>query len=140
MRLMDLNNNDYIGYDVIDEIIDTNINKYSSNNIKFELKDIINDDIRKSDLIICRDFTFHISNENVLKLLDNFKKSGSKYLLSTSFNYIDINYDIDTSSNGYGFRKINLLKPPFNLSNPIYEFIETHPDNQGRGMYLWEIN
>jgi hypothetical protein len=140
MRLVNLEGINYIGYDVIDEIIDRNITNYGSDNIKFEVNDIINNEIRKSDLIICRDFTFHISNENVLKLLENFKSSGSKYLLSTSFEFIDVNVDIDSESKGYGFRKINLMKEPFNLNEYLYVFLETHPENLGRGMYLWEIN
>jgi hypothetical protein len=140
MRLVNLDGINYIGYDVIDEIINSNINNYSSDSIKFEIKDIINDDIQKSDLIICRDFTFHISNDNVLKLLDNFRKSGSKYLLTTSFENVDVNIDISFESKGYGFRKVNLRNHPFNLNEYLYGFVETHPENLGRGMYLWKIN
>lgn len=140
MKLVNLKNIDYIGYDVVKEIIQKNIINFKTNNIHFELKNIIQENIKKSDLIICRDFTFHISNNDVLTLLNNFKKSGFKYLLSTSFEDIEINNDISTDSGGYGFRKLNLMKHPFNLNDYLYGFLETHPENLGRGMYLWKIN
>jgi 2-polyprenyl-3-methyl-5-hydroxy-6-metoxy-1,4-benzoquinol methylase len=138
MKLVNLEGIDYIGYDVVDEVLELNIQKYQKENIKFEWKDIINEDIRESDLIICRDFMFHVSNENVSKLLKNFKNSGSTYLLTTSFEYVNVNENF--SSDVYGFRKINLKASPFNFGEPVYSFIETNPNNEGRGMYLWKIN
>lgn len=138
MRLVNLDGIDYIGYDVVDEVLENNKSKYQKENIRFENRDIINEPIRKSDLIICRDFMFHVSNENVSKLIKNFKNSGSTYLLTTCFDYVTKNEDF--SSAEYGFRKINLRVEPFSFNEPLYEFIETHMDNEGRGMYLWKIN
>jgi energy-converting hydrogenase A subunit M len=141
MKRINIEDIDYIGLDIIDDVLEMNRSKYGNDKVKFKSVDLLNDNFDyKSDLIICRDFLFHIDTENVINLLNKFKASGSKYLLSTSFEYINENIDINQSDNGYGFRKINLLKEPFNLKNPIFGFIEKHPENMGRGMYLWEIN
>lgn len=141
MKLVNLENINYVGYDILDEILDINKEKYSKKNINFVWKDLLEDsNINKVDLIICRDFLFHINNNSVSFLLDKFKSSGSKYLLSTSFEKTNINVDIRLEENEYGYRPINLLKEPFNLESPIYSFLEEHVDNNGRGMYLWELN
>ena len=138
MRLLNLDNIDYIGYDILEDILMENTLKYSNENVKFEFKDIVNQTIRKSDLIICRDFMFHISNEKGLNLLENFKKSGSKYVLLTSFNYTTINENLGFDD--WGWRRINVKIEPFNLPEPIYEFVESHPNCSGRSLCLWQIN
>lgn len=139
MKLVNLDNIDYIGYDILSDILEFNNNNYKKENINFEYKDIINDSLPSSDLIICRDFMFHIRNEYNIKLLENFKNSGSKFLLSTSFDYILENQDL-SDGNDWGYRPINLLLPPYNLGEPLYSFNEEHPDCHGRTLYLWKIN
>ena len=138
MRLVNLEGIDYIGYDILEDILSENIVKYKKDNIDFEFKDITNDVVRKSDLIICRDFMFHISNEKGIELLDKFKQSGSKYLMLTSYNNIGHNDILGYEQ--WGFRPINLKILPFNLGEPIYGFVENHPSCNGRGLYIWEIN
>jgi len=139
MKLVNLDNINYIGYDVLTDLLELNNNNYRKNNINFEYKDIINDSIPSSDLIICRDFMFHIRNEENLKLLNNFKNSGSKFLLATSFDFLPENQNLSNDAD-WGYRPINLLLPPYNLGEPIYSFIESHPQCNGRGLYLWKIN
>lgn len=141
MKLIELSGIKYKGYDIVDEVLDNNIKTYRKEDVNFFWKDLLSEDFDdKVDLIICRDFLFHISNESVLNMLEKFKKSGSKYLLSTSFEKTTVNTDINTSDNDNGFRAINLMKDPFNIKNHVYSFLETHPDNAGRGMYLWKLN
>lgn len=141
MKELDLSGVSYIGYDVVEEVLENNKKKYGNDETIFQWKDLLNEDFNeKADLIICRDFLFHISTADALMLLKKFKASGSKYLLSTSFDKTTVNSDINPQDNGYGFRQINLLIEPFNMLNPIYSFLETHPDNAGRSMYLWKLN
>lgn len=138
MRFVDLTNISYMGYDILEDILEENIKKYSSDNVKFEFKDIVNEDIIKSDLIICRDFMFHISNEKGISLLDNFKKSGAKYVLLTNFKKTEFNQNLGFDE--WGWREVNMKIEPFNLSEPIYEFTENHPNCAGRSLGLWQIN
>jgi len=135
MQYVNLDGIDYIGYDAIEEIVAANITKFGN---RFEQLDILNNIVRKSDLIICRDFLFHISNDDICRVLNNFKKSGSTYLLSTTFTYITVNKN--KSSDDYDSRPINLMIEPINMGQPIYSFVEEHPDCRHRSMSLWKIN
>ena len=48
MRLVDFKNVEYTGYDIVSEIINNNINKYSQNSINFVELDIIKDIPKKA--------------------------------------------------------------------------------------------
>ena len=70
-KKVDLSNIDYMGYDV------TQWNKQDT--FKFKRLDIINQKMRKADLIICRDVLFHVPNNLVSKALQTMKASKSTY-------------------------------------------------------------
>jgi hypothetical protein len=112
---------DYIGADIVEDLIFSN-RKYESNNIKFVKLDIRINKLPASDLMICRDCLFHFSYEDIYKFLNNFLISDIKYILLTShLNTQDKfeNRDIITSD----FRKIDLFTKPFNFEkNYIYSF------------------
>ena len=137
MKHVDLSKIDYIGYDVIEGMVNNNISNFKKPNINFQLLDVLNQLVRKSDLLICRDFLFHIGNSDICKILDNFRKSGCTYLLSTTFDYTTEN--LNKKSSDYSSRPINLKISPFNMGEPIYTFVETAPENRGRSMSLWKI-
>jgi SAM-dependent methyltransferase len=137
MKTVEKNCN-YIGGDIVDEIIKTNQKQYGSEKIKFLKLNIANDDLPKVDLIFCKDFVQHLSNENVFKSIQNFKRSGSKYLLITSYPKTIRNYDIYDGD----YRALNLLKKPFNFPQPLLvieersKFFDVEVD---KSMYLYEI-
>ena len=123
MKMIDLTNINYIGYDASSDIININNSKYKKFNIKFKVIDIINNIPEKADLCICRDVLFHLENIYVLEVLKNIKKSGAKYFITT--NFLDIkknnklNYYGIAANKGWGFRKINLNIEPFNLKKKL---------------------
>ena len=122
----------YLGIDIVDDLIKENNIKYSNDNIIFMCSDIINDKISKADLILCRDCFIHLSFKNIFKTIDNFKNSTSEYLLTTTYKNIPRNTDI---YNG-GFRKIDLTLPPFDFKMPVLEILEE--DN--KYLSLWRIS
>jgi hypothetical protein len=140
MKMVDLSNVNYIGYDVVEDLVVKNNTKFGTDNIKFELKDVINVRMKKADLILCRDFLFHISNENINKVINNIKNSGITYMLATYFDYTKVNTNLNASDNEVGFRKINIEIEPIGLGEPIYKFYEQNPKNEGRCLGLWKIN
>ena len=108
---------EYIGADIVDELI-INLNKNNKEkNFKFYVCDITKDKFPSSDLFICRDCFIHFSNEDIMKTLRNFIFSDIKYILVTDSNveYNFKNYDIQTGE----YRKIDLKKPPFCLPKTI---------------------
>ncbi len=112
MNQVNLERIDYLGIDIVEELIQLNQSNYSNKSgVEFQTGNIITDKLPKADLIMCRDCLVHFSFDDVQKALDNFKRSGAKYLLTTSFINHPDNTEIQT---GY-WRPINLNKSPFNL-------------------------
>ena len=129
----------YFGADIVLDLIKENNRKYiDEKNVEFEVINIIDDDLINVDLIYCRDLFMHLSNANVKNALENIKKSGAKYLLTS----IDVKAVINEDILDSGYRPINLTLQPFNLPEPILFFDEKplFVDDFGRGMGLWEIN
>lgn len=129
----------YLGGDIVDDLVNELNLKYKTKNIEFKLIDIINNKLPKADILICRDCFIHFSNKNVLKTLNNFLNSEIKYILITdsvvSNNFKNI--DIKTGE----FRNIDLTKEPFNLpTENLHSFLDVYNDRQNRyesKMTLW---
>jgi hypothetical protein len=112
---------DYIGGDIVVEVIENNQKLYASEKVKFKQMDITKDILPVVDLIFCRDCLQHLSYANVHRALRNFKNSGSKYLLVTSYPKTWINHDIEDG----GCRPLNLRKAPFHLPKPLLKIRES---------------
>lgn len=136
MKEVDLTNISYIGADVIDEIIVDNKNKYPDKN--FLVLNLIEDNLPNVDLIFVRDCLGHLCEKDCLKAIQNIKKSGSKYLCTTSFPRLEKNKDITNGS----WRPINLLISPFKM-NPIYlineDCRESFPHYNDKCMLLFNL-
>lgn len=120
MQKTNLGNINYLGGDIVDKIIEENNTKYSRNSIQFKVIDIVNDNLPKVDLIFCRDLLVHLSFSDTFKAIENIKKSGSKYLATTTFPNIKKNEDIVSGD----WRTINIEIDPFNLNQPIKRILE----------------
>ena len=83
MKYVNLNDVNYLGIDIVEELITNNMNIYSKKNIYFKTKNLIIDSIPKCDLIINRDCLVHFSFIDIYKSLQNIKQSQSKFLLTT---------------------------------------------------------
>ena len=106
---------------------DVNISnfKYKSKNINFLLKDILlESDFDNNDLIFSRDFFIHIRINEIKKILDNIKKSNSKFFACSN------NYDVKSNNDILigQHRKVNLFMEPFNLKSPYISFYEGTED------------
>jgi len=78
----------YIGADIVEELIMLNNQRYAQDNSfprRFEKLDVARDRLPKVDLVLCRDCLVHLSSDDIFKALQNIKKSGSKYLLCTTY-------------------------------------------------------
>ncbi|MEI6139822.1 MAG: class I SAM-dependent methyltransferase [Mariniphaga sp.] len=126
---------DYIGGDIVKEAIESNKNQYSKPNVKFIHIDIINDTLPIADLWLCRDTLFHFSNDDILKVLANLKKSKIHYLLTTTFPDIVYNQDIVTGE----YRPINLEMDPFKLPCPQQYIDDSDDGHQGKKLGLWKL-
>lgn len=129
----------YIGGDIVEGIIKSDNEKYKSDNVMFQVLNMTQDQLPKVDLIFCKDCLQHLCYENVALALNNFKKSGSKYLLVSSFPRTWRNHDIYDGD----YRPLNVCKKPFNLPSPIYKFRElsiAEGVESDKYMYLYELS
>lgn len=141
MKEVDLSKIDYVGADIVDELIYKNIRKYKHRkNLKFKVLNLISDTLPKTDILILRDCLVHLSNKDIYSAIKNIKSSGSKYLLSTTFIDHQLNIDIVTGD----WRPLNLQKHPFNFPSPILIINENCTEANGeysdKSLALWDIN
>ena len=113
MNNVDLKEVHYIGADIVENMIEDNKNNFKD--YEFKVLDITEDDLPEVDLIFARDILGHFDYENIEKTIKNIIRSGSKYLLTTSFTKWEYNIDIKNGD----WRPINLMLKPF-LFKPIY--------------------
>lgn len=104
----------YKGLDVVQSVIDKNNKKFSRPKINFECVDVINADLPKADLMICKDVFQHLTNADVASIIKQIPKY--KYCLITN----DVDPQTSTSENPEilhrgSYRTIDMTKPPFNL-------------------------
>jgi|SRR5579872_2695913 len=141
MRLVELNNCVYVGADIIKPLIDRNNEKYACSNISFIHLDVTHDPLQRCDLIICRDLLVHLSTTDIFKALQNFKASGSKYLLTTTFLKMRSNTNAEIESGGW--RPLNLKNAPFNFPNPDLIINEGCTEQNGtyndKSLGLWRL-
>lgn len=139
LQHVDLGLKKYIGGDIVPEIVAQNRKKYENDKRIFKLMDITTSKLPKVDIILCRDCLVHLSYKDIFAAINNFKKSKSTYLLSTTFVSRRINRNIFTG----GWRPINLQKSPFNFPPAIHIINEHCTEANGRmadkSLGLWKI-
>jgi SAM-dependent methyltransferase len=137
MQRVDLHGIDYTGADVIKELIAMHQHTHSGPEKHFKVLDLVTTDLPEVDLIFCRDCLVHFSNRLAKRALANIKRSGSRYLLTTTFPARHSNPRIVTGS----WRPINLCAQPFNLPPPLHVLNEGHPEPfTDKSLGLWKIS
>lgn len=128
MREVELPVERYLGVEIVKELVERNQNKFGNKQILFTELNIIKDVMPMADMILCRDCLVHLSFKQGIQVINNFKRSGSKYLLITTFVNRVSNNDL---GNGF-WRTINIEKPPFNFPNPIKIINEQCTEHNGK--------
>jgi SAM-dependent methyltransferase len=125
----------YTGGDIVPEIIERN-RREKADIGTFEVIDLVKDRLPVVDVLLVRDCLIHLPNSVALKAIENIRRSGAEYVLTTTFPTVPVNEDVELG----GYRPVNLLKPPFSLPAPFRLF----PDEDGRranskSMAVWRI-
>lgn len=128
MKEIDLKGISYTGFDIVDNLIEDNNKRYAQSNICFKKFDVVDNILPAADLILSRDMLIHFSFRDAQKTIENFHKSGSKYLLTNTYPDVQVNMDIKTGN----WRPINLSKGPYNFSLPLYIIEEYVSAEHGR--------
>ena len=117
----------YTGIDIVDDLMNKNKLLFKSNpNVNFYCKDLTEyNKFDNYDFVLMRDFFIHLPLSLIEKILINLKNSNCKYFAFNSYENVNSNKEISTGQH----RKINLLKKPFNLNEPVYKIQEFNNKN-----------
>ena len=130
----------YIGADIIPDLITRNQKLYANDRTQFLFLDLTRDALPRVDVILSRDCLIHFSYRHIAAAIKNFKRSGSTYLLTNTYPRWQKNTNIRTGD----FRHLNLMLPPFNFPPPLKQIDEKHPEDEeqffGKILGLWKLS
>ncbi|MDI5982432.1 class I SAM-dependent methyltransferase [Amycolatopsis magusensis] len=137
---VDLGVERYIGADIVPGLIDRNLERYGQDPAReFRVLDLTSDDLPRADAVLCRDCLVHLSYEDIRRAIANLRRSGSRYLLTTTFPETTANADISTGD----WRPLNLCREPFGFPEPLLVLFEGCTEEDGafadKALALWEI-
>lgn len=137
MRAVDLGKIQYLGGDIVKELVARN-QQYESAGVRFRHLDLLSDDLPQVDLILCRDCLVHLSFAHAFQALQNMWRSGSTYLLTTTFPHKTENQDIETGT----WRPLNLEASPFRFPQPMQILSEGYDEGTAyadKSLALWRL-
>lgn len=139
MKALNLPIEKYYGVDIVHDLIKNNQSLYENSIHIFSCLDLTKDKLPQTDLILCRDCLAHLSLENALLVIKNFKLSGAKYLLATTHTSTIYNNNIKTGETS----PYNLQLSPFNFPKPLLIIEEKTAENLSlstkKSLGLWAI-
>ncbi|MGH1590639.1 methyltransferase domain-containing protein [Methylobacterium phyllosphaerae] len=115
-QFLDFGDSEYIGYDVVESVVERNERVYGSAKINFIKADVSSIEIPECDLLICKDVMQHLNNDLAISLSRKF--NAARVCLITN----DFALENLPSRTG-DTRPLNLIAEPFRLpAKPIFAF------------------
>jgi SAM-dependent methyltransferase len=129
----------YLGLDVVRALVEANRAAFAAPGRDFLHGDFVRDPLPSVDVIVCRDVLPHLSCGDIRAAIENFNRSGSRWLLTNTFVARRANPDIETG----GWRPLNLQAPPFELPPPSFIIDERCEHSGGiwsdKRLALWPL-
>jgi hypothetical protein len=132
---------DYTGGDIVADLIASNQERFggAGSRRRFVRLDLTADPLPRADVVLCRDCLVHLSFDHIRLAFENLRRSGSTWLLTTTFLDHHENTDIESGD----WRILNLTSPPFNLPTPEGVLVEGCVECDGayadKALGLWRI-
>lgn len=128
----------YTGVDIVAPLVARVARAHGSERRAFLCRDFTRDPLPRADVILCRDALVHFSFADARAALRNFRRSGARYLLATTFIAHERNENCRTG----GWRMLNMERAPFGFPPPLALVDERLlPDGRdsGKRLGLWEL-
>jgi len=128
----------YIGIDVVPAVIAEATAAHGGPAREYRVGDLIRDPLPQADLVLCRDCLVHLPFAEGLAALANVRRSGSTWLLATTFPDQTANVDIRMGR----WRPLNLCLPPYALPAPerlLDEQFTADPRYRDKSLGLWRL-
>jgi hypothetical protein len=133
MQHVDLPVDEYIGGDIVSQMIDHLNAEYANENRSFMVLDLTKDELPKGDALFARDLLLHLSFADIERVKANFLRSECKYLITSNYPNVRVQFDILTGE----ARPVNLLRPPVNWPAPIRVVNDRAGEAMDRVMGVW---
>ena len=107
----------YVGLDIVPSLIESLQARVTAGDItgEYHLADITADALPRCDAILCRDCLVHLSFANIECAVANFRRSGAKWLIATTFPQWQVNQDCEDGD----WRALNFERAPFDWGAPV---------------------
>lgn len=128
MKEIELPDVQYIGADIVVPLVERNREIFSNTGRRFEVVNLIGDPLPKADVVFCRDCLVHLSHKDIFAALANIKKSGARWLVTTTYTNDRPNIDILTGQ----WRTLNFQLAPFSLPPPTELVDEKCTEGNGK--------
>lgn len=130
----------YIGVDIVPAIVESLQQKSFPLQTGFLAADLTCDELPEADAILCRDCLVHFSFTAIHQAIQNFKRSGAEYLITTTFPFWNVNRDIENGD----WRALNFQQEPFCWGKPEYLLNEGCTEADGgypdKSLGVWKLH
>ena len=139
MSRVHLGDVDYIGADIVPDVIAANSEKYARAGREFRVIDLCQGPLPHADLVFCRDCMVHLPFEMLASAVAQIRASGATWLMAKTFPATVENRDIALGD----FRPLNLQLAPFHFPAPV-ELVDEHCTESGgahadKAMGIWLV-
>jgi hypothetical protein len=139
MRRIDLPVRQYIGADLLPELVEPLRTAFTDAGHRFLVLDLTRDPLPPADVLLCRDCLVHLSFEDIRRALVNVVQGPIRYLVTTTFPACEVNEDIVTGD----WRPLDLERAPFGFSPPV-ELVNERCSEAGglfadKSLGLWPV-
>jgi hypothetical protein len=107
----------YVGIDIVPDLVERLQARAAAGDIggDYHLADITRDPLPRCDAILCRDCLVHLSFANIERAVANFRRSGAKWLIATTFPGWQNNHDCEDGD----WRALNFERAPLDWGAPV---------------------
>ena len=121
---------DYLGIDIVPELVEQNRERHGAEHVRFELGDVLVDTLPRADVYFCRGLLIHFPNEATEQAIANIRRSGTRTLIATTYPGVRVNPDTRFPDS----RRQNLA---LHLGKPECLLQDGEP---GKYMGVWRLN
>jgi len=134
MSTLDLGDINYVGADIVSEMIAELQREYGTLQRRFVRLDAICEPLPAADTVLMRDLLQHLPNAHVLATLRNIAQAPSvRWLLVSNYETVTKNPDIMMGQHRFQ----NLQLPPFGLPAPERVVSERSPQRADKVLAVW---
>lgn len=131
---------DYIGADLLPELVAANQQRHGATGRRFVALDLMTDPLPAADLLLTRDVLVHLSFADAARAIANIRAAEIRWLLTTTFAAQEVNEDVVTGD----WRPLNLQRAPFHFGPPVELINEGCTEGDGafadKSLGLWAVS